>query len=153
MKLTKELWKAGQAERKAELKELAQEIKALKPIVKDNQREHSYSRTELGITGYMSDMPDTAITEIDRDKYLECLRKLWHNQNGLRDAQIEYRRKHIIYSLYNGKTLEQIEPNRNEDKWDNDIGDHDLEIRKASNYQVMWAVERNKRLSEMAIAV
>ena len=158
MTLTKSQWKIDQAERKAELKSLTKELKAIKPAVKQAQRDcHSkleeYNlqfapKTTRSADGKTRIFNNDMITFI-RSEYIKKLHEMWKLQGQMLSMRQKFRGRHIIYCLYNGTKLEDIEQKTN--KWDNPITLHGFqdEVRMAQYQQRLYEEKKEERRKEV----
>jgi hypothetical protein len=92
---------------KDELKALAKELTSDKQEFKQKQRNHSKVEKEQGscITDAYESNNSTKIEQLN-NSYVPMTKA----QESLREKKLQYRTKHIFYSMARGKTIEQIEP-------------------------------------------
>lgn len=155
MKLTKELWKEEQAARKAELKEIAKEIKTLKPIFKDSQRNLTRTQQHYNLernVSHRSAKYDSSIISMVKDIYIKALYQMWEHQTRLRKLRSDFRILHLEYCLYNGTPLDKIEPNHRDDYYWNCIR-QSPSIKKAMMYQINWEVQKELELDRVIAAL
>lgn len=142
-------FKEEQALRKAELKKLAKEIKRLKPIFKESQRRLTETLDNYNIEQYerrkgLKYNPN--ILSMVKDVYYKSVDDMRSINDKLYTTRSDYRCLHIIYSLYNGKTIEQIEPNHNDYHYRLDTYRISNEIKKAQSDVINYRAEREKML-------
>ena len=145
MALTKDQWKSNQAKRKSELKGMAKEIKKLKPIFKDSQRNVSRTLDTFNVeqSTRTKDMKyNPSVLSMVRSFWRDALGVMWEHQYRLWSLQVEYRRKHIIYCLYNGTPIEKIEPNHDEKSYYWGLIKNSIEYRSVNTAQRNWESEQ-----------
>ena len=139
-------WKEDQATRKAELKELAKEIKALKPIFKESQRDVSRNldnyNVEENARTKRTMMYSPAVLGMVKDLHTKSLLKMWDHQTKLGELQRRYRFNHIIYCLYNGTPIDKIEPTHDETHYNWLVIKDAPEYRAAQNAQIDWEAKQ-----------
>ena len=155
MKLSKkQLWKEAQATRKSELKEMAKELKIINGQVRIAMSEMSYKIKQYNIesnksnTGIKYNCLSTVYNE-----YVKALHLQWGLQAKQLRLRQEYRCKHIIYCLYNGTPMEEIERSKNMGRYQQDTYKYSKEIQQAQKEQKEFRDKRNNWLNLMKIAV
>jgi hypothetical protein len=99
---------------KEELKQLAADIKVGKPAFKESQRHMSAMHVKYGVQNlsWWERWNKTKAIKEHEDAAIDMSRKL----GSLSEMQYEYRHKHIVYSTLRGKTRDQIEKPRDNNK-------------------------------------
>jgi hypothetical protein len=99
---------------KEELKQLAADIKVGKPAFKDTQRNLSHLCIQLGIANLSWYERWTKTKHIK--EYNDAVSDMGRKETTLAKMRYEYRHKHIVYCILRGKTRDQIEKPKEQNK-------------------------------------